>query len=85
MRKPVYAICEQKRHRSVCASEQPDQHLCCSLPRQHNISSFYISNFKPLASFCGCAGRFASYLVENPEDRDSRDEAHFIDKPSNTL
>ena len=29
-----------------------------------------------LASFCGCAGRFESYLVENPEDRFSRDEAH---------
>ena len=43
-----------------------------------NISSFYIRNFKSLAGFCGCAGRFAieSYLVENPEDRFSRDEAH---------
>ena len=28
MRKPVYAICEQQRHRSA----QSDQHLCCSLP-----------------------------------------------------
>ena len=42
------------------------------------ISSFYIWNFKPLASFCGCAGRFESYLVENPEDRFSRDQAHII-------
>ena len=40
------------------------------------ISSFYIRNFKPLASFCGCAGWFESYLVENPEDRFSHDEAH---------
>ena len=30
-------------------------------------SSFYIRNFKTLASFCGCAGRFVSYLVANPE------------------
>ena len=30
---------------------------------------------KPLASCCGCAGRFESYLVENPEYRFSRDEA----------
>ena len=39
-------------------------------------SSFYIQNFKPPHSFCGCAGRFVSYLVGNPEDRFSRDEAH---------
>ena len=31
---------------------------------------------EPLPSFCGCAGRFESYLVSNPEDRFSRDEAH---------
>ena len=28
-----YAICEQQRCRSACASAQSDQHLCCSLPR----------------------------------------------------
>ena len=39
------------------------------------MSSFYIQNFKPPASFCGCAGLFESYLVENPEDRFSRDKA----------
>ena len=27
-----YAICEQQRCRSACASAQSDQHLCCSLP-----------------------------------------------------
>ena len=32
MRKPVFAICEQQRCRSACASAQSDQHLCCSLP-----------------------------------------------------
>ena len=78
MRKPVYAICEQQRRRSACASAQSDQHLCCSLPRQYNVSSFYIRNFKPLASFFGCTGRFESYLVKNPEDRFSRDEAHIV-------
>ena len=41
MRKPIYAICEQQRRRSACASIE-------------------------------------SYLVENPEDRFSRDEAHII-------
>ena len=33
MRKPVYAICKQQRHRSACTFAQSDQHLCCSLPR----------------------------------------------------
>ena len=28
-----YAICEQQRRRSACASAQSDQHLCCSLLR----------------------------------------------------
>ena len=28
-----YAICEQHRRRSACASAQSDQHLCCSLLR----------------------------------------------------
>ena len=31
MRKPVYAICEQQRRRSACASAQSDQRLCYSL------------------------------------------------------
>ena len=30
----------------------------------------------PLASFCSWADQFESYLVENPEDRFSRDEAY---------
>ena len=33
MRKLVYVICEQQRHKSACASAQCDQHLCYSLPR----------------------------------------------------
>ena len=83
MRKHVYTICEQERRRSACAAPQSDQRLCGSLPRQYYSSNFYIGNFKSLASFCGCAGRFESYLVENHEDRFSRDEAqlyeHFLD------
>ena len=31
-----------------------------------------------LTSLCSWAGRFESYLVENPEDRFSRDGAHLI-------
>ena len=65
MRKSVFALFEQQRRRSACASAQSDQHLCCSLHRLYNTSSFYIRNFKPLPSYCGCAGRFESYLVRN--------------------
>ena len=36
MRKPVFAICEQQRWRSACASTQSDQCLCCSLSREYN-------------------------------------------------
>ena len=32
-----------------------------------SIISLLIRNFKPLASLCSWAGRFESYLVENPE------------------
>ena len=59
-------------------STQSDQHLCCSLPRSYNTSSFYIQNFKPLPNFCGCAGWFESTLVANPEDRFSHVVAHLI-------
>ena len=31
-----------------------------------------------ISSFCGWAGWFVSYLVANPEDRFSRDEAHLF-------
>ena len=64
-----YAVCEQQRRRSACASAQSDQHLCCSLPRLYDIFSIYIGNFMTLTSFFSWADRFESYLVENPEDR----------------
>ena len=35
-----------------------------------------MQNFKTLASLCSWADQFESYLVANPEDRFSRDEAH---------
>ena len=63
LRKPVFAICKQQRRRSACAPVQSDQHLCCSLPGWHNISTCYIRNFKTLASFCSCADWFESYPV----------------------
>ena len=78
MRKSVYAICQQQRRRSACASAQSDQRICYSLLRQYNTSSFYSRNFNTLASLISWAGRFESYLVANPEDRVSCDEAHII-------
>ena len=78
MRNVSYVICEQRMRRSACASAQSDQRLCCSLLRPYNISRFYSRNFKTLASFCGCTGRFVSYLVANPEDTFCRGVAHFL-------
>ena len=76
MRKPV-AICEQQRRRSVCASAQSDQHLCfrCLDSIIPFISISKISSLW-LASVAAQAG--LSYLVENPEDRFSRDEARMM-------
>ena len=51
MRKPVYAICEQQRRRSSCASAQSDQRLCSHcldsripLVSISEISSLYIAS-----------------------------------------
>ena len=52
LRKPVFAICEQQRRRSACASAHSDQQLCRFLLRQYNIHTCYIQNFKTLASHC---------------------------------
>ena len=81
----------EPRHEKTClchmrtTKAQSEQHLCCSLPRSYNSSSFYIRDFKPLASFFDCAGRFASYLVENPEGRFSRDVAYFISSEQRSI
>ena len=66
MRKPVYAICEQQRRRSACASAQSDQRLYCSLPRyKYNTSSFYIQNFKPLANLITCCEKILCVHFDN--------------------
>ena len=56
-------------------ADQYDQHFWYSLPRLFNTSSFYIWNFKTLASRCSWADRFESYLVANLENMFSCDEA----------
>ena len=78
MRKPVYAICEQQRRRSACASAQSDLGLCCSLSGYYSTSTCYSWNFKTLASIWSWAGQFESYLVGNPKNRFSRDEAQMV-------
>ena len=76
MRKPAFALCDNK------GADQPahpgrliSAFVICCLDRILPLR-FYIQNFMPLASFYCCASRFESYLVGNPEDRFSRDEAH---------
>ena len=64
-KKMAYAICEQQRCRSACASAQSDQHLCGSLLRLYDMYTYSIQTSKILASFCSWAGCFESYLVEN--------------------
>ena len=51
MRKPFFAICEQQRLRSACASVQSDQQFVVRC-LDSIISSFYIGSSMPLASFC---------------------------------
>ena len=51
--------------------------VCCLDSTIPLVSISKIS--KSLVSFCGCADRFESFLVANPEDRFSRDGAHFVD------
>ena len=70
-----YVICEQQRRWSDCADAQSDQRSLISafvvrcldsiISLDYNISRFYSRNFKTLASFCGCAGRFESNLLGN--------------------
>ena len=72
MRKPVYGICKQQRHRSTCASLQSDQRRCCLLP----------GGIIPLLAIAEISRPYLvssaqqALTVTNPEDRFSRDVAH---------
>ena len=63
----------EPRHEKIF-SAQSDQRLCYSLLGQDVTFSFYIQNFKTLASLFSRADRFESYLVKNPEDMFSHDK-----------
>ena len=81
MRKSVYPICEQRRRRSACASaKSADQRLFFVHCLDIIISLLAIAEISRLASLWSWAGRFESYLVKNPEDRFSRDEAQIGDQ-----
>ena len=63
LRKPVYAICKHK------GADQPahppsliSTFVVGYLDSIMSFNSFYIRNYKPVASFCGFTGRFESYL-----------------------
>ena len=75
MRKPVLAICEQQRCRSACASAQSDQHLCF---RYLDSIIPILDKSKTLTGLCSWAGRSESYLVADPDDRFSHDEAQLL-------
>ena len=51
----VSPLCHVRR-RSACASAQSNQHVCCSLLRQYDIFSIYISNFMTLATLAEQTG-----------------------------
>ena len=64
LRKPTTCISETKMLISyavtaqICSYCTADLHFCF----HYNVSSSYILNFKLLAIFCGCTGRFLSDL-----------------------
>ena len=68
MRKPDFCICENKDADQLRGNREADQRLCFP-----NIDS----TIPLLAIFCGSTAQFVSDLVGNPEDRFSRDAAHF--------
>ena len=55
-------------------ADRSDQHLCCSL--LSIIPVLAISEISRLQLASSWAAQFESYLVANPEDRFSGDEAH---------
>ena len=79
MRKLVFAICEQQRHRSACASTLSDQSLISAfvircLGSLISLVSIVIISCLYLAYVAEQTG--LSYLGANPEDRFSRDVTH---------
>ena len=77
MRNPVFLPYVNNKGADQPAEIQP-AHLCSLISAfgVRCLDSIMSPVFMTLACFCSEAERFQSYLVENPEDRFSRDEAH---------
>ena len=74
-RKPIYAICEQQSQISL--RSLMSAFVVCYLDSIIPLVS--ISKIScPYLAFYSCTGQFGSYLVANPEDRFSGDEAHMF-------
>ena len=66
MRKPDFCLCENKGANQLCCICTADQRLCFC----YSDSTISLHpNFKLLATFYICTGRFVLDLVRNPEDR----------------
>ena len=73
MRKPAFCICENKDADQLRGNREADQRLCF---RHIDSTIPLLSKSEILSLLCGCAARFVSDLVGNPEDRFSQNEAH---------
>ena len=77
MRKQDFCICENKDPDQLRGDREADQRLGFRYT-DSTLPLLTISDFKPLAIFCGCTAWFVSDLVGNAEDQFSHNEAHII-------
>ena len=69
MRKPDFVNAKTKAQISCAVTAQLISAFVFATRIVQYSSSSNIQNFKFLAIFCDCTGRFVSNLVGNPEDR----------------
>ena len=79
MRKLGYCLCENKGADQLRSNCEADQRLCFHYTDSTIPLYTYTKNFKPLACFYDCTGRFVSDLIGNHEDRFSCVAAHMSD------
>ena len=72
MRKQAFCICENKDADQLCGNREANQRLCS---RYIDSTIPLLSKSESLAIFCGSTFRFVLYLVGNPEDRLTHNEA----------
>ena len=76
MRKSDFCLCENKGADQLCSNCTADQHLCFRY-----MDSSIILNFRLLAIFYICTGRFVSDIVGTPKDQFSCVMAHMMLQP----